>query len=116
MTYILIYKVSNNNNPFNFYCIIILLAPPSIEIPPTNQTVLEGVDVQFSCLAIADPMSDFHWDFNNIRIESGARHSFPMAGQLHVRNVTFGDIGLYLCNASNEHGWDTAIAYLDVQG
>ena len=92
-------------------------APPTIS-PLLNQTVLEGTDVIFHCSVIADPAPTFQWYFDNILlVNTSAKYSIlSVAGHLHVLNVSYDDIGLYSCNASNIHGWDSAESYLEVQG
>ena len=111
--------------------------PPKIITPPVSQQVVNGVDVTFDCLALAEPLHSLTWYFfsvNGINTTIGSvsgtvkmimdNETYQITnfmspsdyGRLVVRDVQFEDRGTYMCLAENRHGSDTASATLAVQG
>ena len=99
--------------------------------------MVNGVDVTFDCLALAEPLHSLTWYFisaNGINttigsvngtdnmITDGAKHQITdftnsgYYGRLVVRDVQFEDRGVYMCLAENRHGSEAASATLAVQG
>ena len=99
--------------------------------------MVNGVDIIFECLALAEPLHSLTWYFigaNGINTTIGSvngtekmvvnnetyRITDSMTpstyGRLVIRDVQFEDRGTYMCLAENRHGPETAVATLDVQG
>ena len=99
--------------------------------------MVNGVDVIFDCLALAEPLHSLTWYFfggNGINTTIGSvigtkkmiidnetyqitdSMTLSTYGRLVVRDVQFKGRGVYMCLAENRHGSDTASATLAVQG
>ncbi|XP_050099535.1 protein sidekick isoform X2 [Anopheles aquasalis] len=88
---------------------------PIMEVPPANQTVLDGKDATISCRAIAAPTPNITWLYNDTYpIESSARVQVLETGDLLLSNVRESDSGLYTCFRENEAGRITGSGYLTV--
>ena len=119
-----------------FLMFYIITGPPRISRPPVNQTVVNGVDVTFDCLALAEPLHSLTWYFTSANISTtfgsvngtenmmsnGVKYHITDFtspgdyGRLVVRDVQFEDRGVYMCLAENRHGSEGASATLAVQG
>ena len=99
--------------------------------------MVNGVDITFDCLALAEPLHSLTWYFfstNGINTTIGSVNgtekmimnnetyqitdsmTLSTYGRLVVRDVQFEDRGVYMCLAEKRHGSDTASATLAVQG
>ncbi|XP_052873091.1 protein sidekick [Anopheles cruzii] len=88
---------------------------PIMEVPPANQTVLDGQDATISCRAIAAPMPNITWIYNDsFAIESSTRMQILDTGDLLLSNVRETDSGQYTCIRENESGRITGTGYLTV--
>ncbi|XP_053678622.1 protein sidekick [Anopheles nili] len=88
---------------------------PIMELPPTNQTVLDGKDATINCRAIAAPTPSIAWIYNDTYpIEASARVQVLDSGDLLLSNVRESDSGLYTCLRENEAGRITGSGYLTV--
>ena len=98
---------------------------------------MNGVDVTFDCLALAEPLHSLTWYLfgeNGINKAIGSVNgtekmimdnetyqitdslTLSTYGRLVVRDVQFEDRGVYMCLAQNRHGSEAASATLAVQG
>ena len=118
-------------------CCFAFTGPPRIIRSSHSQQVVNGVDVTFDCLALAEPLHSLTWYFfggNGINKTIGSVNgtenmimdnetyqitdsmTLSTYGRLVVRDVQFEDRGVYMCLAENRHGSETASATLAVQG
>lgn len=90
-----------------------------LEIPPINQTSLEGEEAKFSCVA-KDRDTIITWykdgipvrDLSDLRSRSHEHED----GTLTIRTTSMTDLGEYECEAVNPYGdKQSARAYLNVQ-
>ncbi|XP_041766363.1 protein sidekick isoform X3 [Anopheles merus] len=88
---------------------------PFMEIPPVNQTILDGKDATMNCRAIAAPTPSIQWIFNDTYpIETSSRMQILDSGDLLISNVRETDGGLYTCIRENEAGRVIGSGYLTV--
>ncbi|XP_058175853.1 protein sidekick [Anopheles ziemanni] len=88
---------------------------PIMEVPPGNQTVLDGKDATINCRAIAAPIPNITWIYNEtLPIESSTRVQILDTGDLLLSNVRETDSGLYTCIRENEAGRIVASGFLTV--
>ncbi|KAB0799512.1 hypothetical protein PPYR_07392 [Photinus pyralis] len=90
-----------------------------LEIPPINQTVLEGEDVQFTCITRENGV-EIRWFKDGVLLTELAnilqRSHVESDGSLSIRATEMGDSGEYICEAVNYlKESQSAKAYLDVQ-
>ena len=109
--------------------------PPQIVGGPRDQfAVNDGRSAVFECTAIADPLHQILWDFNDSNGErmeevastkDGSRsdkysinsnRTDALFGELTVNSVQFEDRGTYVCTAINANGFEEAQANLTVHG
>ena len=93
--------------------------PSEFSEHPQNQTVLEGLNVAFSCNASGNPTPKFSWTKNGspINTTDNARISLSAGNkQLNITNVNRVDSGEYRCVANNSVGAvNSSAAFLTVQ-
>ena len=86
---------------------------------PQNQTVLEGLNVSFSCNASGNPTPTFSWIKNGSPINTTANARISLSAgskQLYITNVNRVDSGEYRCVANNSVGAvNSSAAFLTVQ-
>ena len=69
---------------------------------PQNETRKEGDNVTFTCDATGNSAPTFNWTKDGSDLTAGSRISFSSdRKQLTITNVTRGDSGQYVCNATN---------------
>ncbi|KAF5301468.1 hypothetical protein FQA39_LY02197 [Lamprigera yunnana] len=90
-----------------------------LEIPPINQTVMEGEDVHFTCIT-RELGVEIRWFKDGIPISEldniYRRSKIDNEGSLTIRSTEMGDLGEYLCEAVNYlKESQSAKAYLNVQ-
>jgi len=101
--------------------------------PPSNMTVQLGGTVSLTCTVGRSFRSQTRIDWfkdgmplvyntsealksvSNETLEQ-IRHSLSEDGTLHVHNVQATDAGQYTCIASNQAGFTSAMAYLNIAG
>lgn len=90
-------------------------------VPPTNETKLEGAEIQFACEAKALPGNvSVRWFREGALIsevsELDTRATVKIDGSLVISPVSSEDSGQYLCEVTNGIGEpQTASAYLNVE-
>ncbi|XP_073259129.1 hemicentin-1-like [Porites lutea] len=98
---------------------LIVQYPSEFSEDPQNQTVLEGLNVAFSCNASGNPTPKFSWTKNGspINTTDNARISLSAGNkQLNITNVNRVDSGKYRCVAENSVGAvNSSAAFLTVQ-
>ncbi|XP_043274054.1 protein sidekick isoform X3 [Venturia canescens] len=88
---------------------------PVIETPPSNITILDGKDATINCRAIAAPIPNTTWIYNdNNFVEIAGRVQLLETGDLLIAAVKPNDAGKYTCVRANEAGTVNASAYLTV--
>jgi len=93
--------------------------PSEFSEHPQNRTVLEGLNVAFSCNASGNPTPKFSWTKKGsfINTTDNARISLSADNkQLNITNVNRVDSGEYRCVANNTVGAvNSSAAFLTVQ-
>ena len=93
--------------------------PSEFSEDPQNQTVLEGLNVAFSCNASGNPTPKFSWTKNGSPINTTASARISLSAgnkQLNITNVNRVDSGEYRCVADNSVGAvNSSAAFLTVQ-
>ena len=108
-----------NVHQLTIKCLFLTTDPPEFSEHPQNGTVLEGLNVAFSCNASGNPSPKFSWTKNGspINITDNARISLSQDNkQLNITNVNRVDSGEYKCVANNSVGAvNSSTAFLTVQ-
>jgi hypothetical protein len=105
----------------SFFRTYVLIDRSFFQVPPTNQTKLEGEKVQFSCEAKAMPGNvTVRWFREGSPVREVAsletRVTIRKDGSLIVNPVSADDSGQYTCEVSNGIGDpQSASAYLNVE-
>ncbi|XP_016844898.1 protein sidekick isoform X4 [Nasonia vitripennis] len=88
---------------------------PIMEIPPQNVTVLDGKDANLNCRAIAAPVPNVTWMYNDTTpVEIAGRVQVLENGDLLIADVKPSDAGKYTCIRANEAGSVNGSAYVSV--
>ncbi|XP_058794092.1 protein sidekick isoform X3 [Phymastichus coffea] len=88
---------------------------PIMEIPPENSTVLDGKDAILNCRAIAAPVPNVTWMYNDtMPVEIVGRVRVSESGDLLIADVKPSDAGKYTCIRANDAGSVNASAYVSV--
>ena len=100
-------------------CFIFTTDRPEFSEHPQNRTVLEGLNVAFSCNASGNPTPNLSWTKNGSPINTTANASISLSAgnkQLNITNVNRVDSGEYRCVADNSVGAvNSSAAFLTVQ-
>jgi hypothetical protein len=75
------------------------VAPPSIVLQPTSQTVIAGTNVTFQVSADGTPPLSYQWNLNNSGLAS------ETSSALVLTNVQPAQMGIYSVTVSNVAGW-----------
>ena len=96
--------------------VFFLTAAPQILLDIIDLTDERRDVANFTCQAFGDPAPDINWFFNGAilnvsdiskyRIESRLLNTTTAESTLAVYNITFSDVGIYACNATNTIGSD----------
>lgn len=90
---------------------------PTITEISSNQTIVEGGRVTFTCKATGNPLPLITW---KIFLESGddnaAQRERPSPQSIRISSASPRDAGQYVCIAENDSGKDTEAVYLNVLG
>ncbi|XP_015515694.2 protein sidekick isoform X1 [Neodiprion lecontei] len=88
---------------------------PVMESPPRNVTVLDGKDASITCKAVAAPVPNVTWIYNDAdTVEVAGRVQILENGDLLLAAVMPTDAGKYTCIRANEAGSVNGSAYLTV--
>ncbi|XP_014211856.1 protein sidekick [Copidosoma floridanum] len=88
---------------------------PIWEMRPQNLTVLDGRVATLNCRAIAAPVPNVTWIYNDTQpVEIAGRVELSDNGDLVIANVKPSDAGKYSCVRANEAGSVNGSAYLSV--
>lgn len=90
-----------------------------LAVPPINQTVMEGDEVEFSCIT-KNRDTAVTWYKDSVPLtelpDISHRSRIAMDGSLTISPTAMGDLGEYQCEATNLHGESQAArAFLNVQ-
>ncbi|CAB3985456.1 Down syndrome cell adhesion molecule homolog [Paramuricea clavata] len=115
-----IYKCTANNSvgSSSSEATLTVLDPPvepTITEISSNQTIVEGVRVTFTCKATGNPLPHITW---KRFLESGdaAQLERPSPQSIRISSASPRDAGQYVCIAENDSGKDTETVYLNVLG
>nr|XP_037289782.1 basement membrane-specific heparan sulfate proteoglycan core protein-like isoform X27 [Rhipicephalus microplus] len=84
-----------------------LVAPPRIQLNPTQQTVRPGHHVYIQCSAIGEPPITYHWTRQGGQLPPSTVHR---DGLLEFRGISITDAGRYICTAANAAGQAEGVA------
>ncbi|XP_053987372.1 protein sidekick isoform X4 [Hylaeus volcanicus] len=88
---------------------------PVMENGPQNLTILDGKDATLTCNAVAAPIPNTTWIYNDtIPVEIAGRVQVLDNGDLLIAAVKPNDAGKYTCIRANEAGSVNGSAYLTV--
>ena len=93
--------------------------PPILIEGPADRLAVTGTNVEFHCLAKAEPVHNIQWLFNNggePLVNSEKYRLSDKNSRLVVINVMLNDMGTYTCITTNVHGMANSTATLQVQG
>lgn len=90
-----------------------------LAVPPINQTVMEGDEVEFSCIT-KNRDTTVAWYKDSVPLTQLLdilhRSRIAMDGSLTISPTAMGDLGEYQCEATNPYGESQAArAFLNVQ-
>ena len=88
-----------------------------ITIPPEETQGLIGSSATFTCVAEAEPTPTFQWSFEGLTVVNNDKYDITTTSTmstLTVLDISLSDDGAYTCNATNDHGSDSASAELQV--
>ncbi|CAG0921774.1 unnamed protein product [Notodromas monacha] len=88
-------------------CRLEVLAPPSVDLVPSKQTVRPGDDASISCVARGDEPIKKQWTRTDGVMSSRVKTA---NGRIMFRGIQLGDAGKYVCTASNAAGVAEGIA------
>ncbi|XP_075540319.1 terribly reduced optic lobes isoform X23 [Dermacentor variabilis] len=84
-----------------------LVAPPRIQLNPTQQTVRPGHHVRIQCSAIGEPPITYHWSRQGGQLPPS---TVQRDGILEFRGISVTDAGRYICTAANAAGEAEGVA------
>ncbi|XP_077509169.1 basement membrane-specific heparan sulfate proteoglycan core protein-like isoform X48 [Amblyomma americanum] len=84
-----------------------LVAPPRIQLNPTQQTVRPGHHVYIQCSAIGEPPITYHWSRQGGQLPPS---TVQRDGLLEFRGISVTDAGRYICTAANAAGQAEGVA------
>ncbi|XP_037501870.1 basement membrane-specific heparan sulfate proteoglycan core protein, partial [Rhipicephalus sanguineus] len=84
-----------------------LVAPPRIQLNPTQQTVRPGHHVYIQCSAIGEPPITYHWTRQGGQLPPS---TVQRDGLLEFRGISISDAGRYICTAANAAGEAEGVA------
>ncbi|XP_051172890.1 protein sidekick isoform X3 [Leptopilina boulardi] len=88
---------------------------PVMDLGPQNSTILDGKDVTITCRAIAAPIPNITWFYNDsFPVEIAGRVQLLENGDLLITAVKANDAGKYTCFRANEAGSVNGSAFLSV--
>ena len=76
-----------------------------------------GSSAAFTCVAEGDPVPTFQWSFDDLTLADNDKYDITTTSTvstLTVLEILPSDGSSYTCNATNEHGSDSASAELQV--
>ena len=102
--------------------ICLVVAAPSVETPPVDQTVNEGADfVEFNCTAANTmPVPTVSWIFTNNEghvqiLKMQTSTSLTRVSDIRISSISRDKSGRYACVVENEFDKVTSSAHLTVQ-
>ncbi|XP_051869903.1 striated muscle preferentially expressed protein kinase isoform X2 [Pristis pectinata] len=95
-------------------------APPTFEVPLSNQTAVEGENISLTVRVRGEPKPIIYWLRNREPVKSDSRH-YVLEGEsgrfhLNIMAVQRSDSGMYSCKAINEYGTKQCSSKLEVKG
>ncbi|XP_072117153.1 striated muscle preferentially expressed protein kinase isoform X1 [Mobula birostris] len=95
-------------------------APPTFEVPLSNQTAVEGENVSLTVCVQGEPKPIIYWLRNREPVKADSRHHMleGEGGRFHlnIMAVQRSDSGMYSCKAINEYGTKQCSSKLEVKG
>uniref|UniRef100_A0A9J8BV80 Peroxidasin n=1 Tax=Cyprinus carpio carpio TaxID=630221 RepID=A0A9J8BV80_CYPCA len=90
---------SNNVDTIHATAYIIVQARPQFTVTPQDQSVLEGLTVDFPCEASGYPQPVIAWTRGGSPLPNDRRHVVLSSGSLRISRVALHDQGQYECQA-----------------
>ncbi|XP_072902358.1 striated muscle preferentially expressed protein kinase isoform X4 [Hemitrygon akajei] len=95
-------------------------APPTFEVPLSNQTAVEGENISLTVCVQGEPKPIIYWLRNREPVKADSRHHMleGEGGRFHlnIMAVQRSDSGMYSCKAINEYGTKQCSSKLEVKG
>ncbi|XP_045509421.1 peroxidasin-like [Colias croceus] len=91
------------------------IVSPKIVTRPEDIEAYKETTIQMPCEYESEPLANIEWRKNGNRIIPNERFTITLIGSLVINNITLSDTGSYECSVYNDHGRDTASAYLTVK-
>ncbi len=107
-------------------CITNLDVPNIVTTNLHNQTAMQGVTINYTCIAEGFPAPNISWiihqndashqilDSDNFYVQTQYNESHTIS-MLIMSRIRTNSTGEYTCNATNIVGWNTKSSYLTVQ-
>jgi len=92
----------------------VLALAPDIEETPTDLATVNGQSIELTCKVFGSPKPEVKWIRDGLEL-TGGRYTVADIGNLHIRDVTFTDAGVYSCHAQNNLGVANASGTLIVK-
>nr|XP_020469940.1 protein sidekick-1 isoform X2 [Monopterus albus] len=98
--------------------LLVSSAAPTFTLPPSDQTVTDGITALFTCQTSGAPKPAITWIKGSQVLASGSvrvpRFTLLQSGGLQIQPVSFQDSGEYTCIASNSEGTINTTATLTI--
>ncbi|XP_050958877.1 peroxidasin homolog [Labeo rohita] len=105
---------SNNVDTIHAAAYIIVQARPQFTVTPQDQSVLEGLTVDFPCEASGYPQPVIAWTRGGSPLPNDRRHVVLSSGSLRISRVALHDQGQYECQAVSPVGTVRAAVHLNI--
>lgn len=105
---------SNNVDTIHATAYIIVQARPQFTVTPQDQSVLEGLTVDFPCEASGYPQPVIAWTRGGSPLPNDRRHVVLSSGSLRISRVALHDQGQYECQAVSPVGTARAAVHLNI--
>src|SRR5262249_48660954 len=81
-----------------------VLAPPSVTLQPSDQSVLDGATAAFNASVTGGQPLSYQWQFDGINLADGSHISGSASASLIISNVSAVDLGSYRVIVTNAAG------------
>ncbi|KAG9474573.1 hypothetical protein GDO78_004719 [Eleutherodactylus coqui] len=106
---------SNSEGSIQASASIIVQEAQTFTVAPKDQTLTEGQDAQFPCVASGRPAPVITWTKQGNELPNDGRHIIQESGTLQILRVSHHDGGQYECHATSSTGVTSMSVRLYVQ-
>ncbi|KAM4602243.1 striated muscle preferentially expressed protein kinase-like [Polymixia lowei] len=93
--------------------------PPSFQVAPRDQGVVEGQEAIISMKASGQPKPAVYWSKDRVAVKTGgrfaAREMEDGTGEIRISSAQRSDAGVYVCKIINEYGTEQSECRLEVK-